>query len=496
MGSIKNFAGLIMVCLCFCQPLSAQHVNIKMGEVHKGHYSSILKKILLCTDDGLYALAESSGKEWLEKYDNHNVLVFSHKLPMKSPESASMKFEKLYFVEDRFIMLTSCYNFKTLKLTAYATPISLQGEKMDKPKAVGIISEDLNKLKGFFISAQAYDRSSFLICGEEAYDDPLHKKFFLKVWDKECNPLWERELDNPFDNKDFDFSDIALVSKSKVCCLARVTSQTAKNTEDRTYRYSLLMYTENKEKESSLDLGGRSITEARFTTDDDGNILCSGFFIDNSTEKGTNGVFLVKLNGRNGSILTQTTVNFDDERAAALRASTNVKDLQVRSIFTRGDSGVFVVAEEYVVTPPSYGSGVYFSGTNVEKDLLVSGFNSKGELEWTKRIIKKQYQVTADQPSNSWAQYIDDNQLIFIYDADKEEINEKTRKKNPDGVNNTAVLVTSINNAGILQQKTALNNADQKVFLQPGISRRCGKHEMIMFASYGHLESFATITVE
>lgn len=233
------------------------------------------------------------------------------------------------------------------------------------------------------------------------------------VIDKDYSVLWDGNLTLPYAERDFNVSSYNVDNEGNVYVFGthRIEKSKRKRGESK-ITYKMLTYTEEgaEMEEHDINLSGKFISEIGYLIKNNGNILCSGTYSDES-EAGSKGAFYLELEHETMEVMTENLVEFDldflkeglSERAerkidkrAKKGKSVEFYRYVVRNLVENGDGGLIMVAEQYYVTRRTYTDAngntttTYYYHYN---DVIVVSFNEDGEIEWNKKVQKMQYSV-------------------------------------------------------------------------------------------------------
>jgi hypothetical protein len=260
----------------------------------------------------------------------------------------------------------------------------------------------------------SYDSSRMLInhrMKSETWDDAISYDIIaMYVFDKNLNQIWTDKLKMPYTEKKMNNLEYSVDSKGNVYIVTSVynddtTDKRKKDEEEANYHLELLKVAASDRKIAitKADVGDKFVRTLWMYEGPKGEMICAGFY-HNARSNGVDGIMTFKL-GQDGKMFDLRTneipVSVLNQYASFKTQQKNTKkeekdvaafdNLDLREIFVQDDGSVILIGEQNfmntVYNPNSSASSSY---TYYYNDMLVTKINSKGKLDWMKKLPKRQ----------------------------------------------------------------------------------------------------------
>lgn len=315
----------------------------------------------------------------------------------------STRLEKIFLLDEHFVLLTSFYDKSNDQNRAFASLLNKRGEEVK-----GIIEVDRienvasKKNTGHFGFKLSPDSTHLLTFHNTPFRENENARFSVKMFDTELNMRWEKKFKMPYSNQDFEVVTALVDNNESVYMVCRLYGQgVMRSTElGANKKYTMIHYNHHERKltEYEINVDNKWIHSARFEVLNDSTLVAAGFY--SGTGQGNiAGTFYVSFNTRTGDLLHDgfeslprdlvIDVTYSDELLFGGLAS-----FELRKMITRPDGSVVLVAEKDYVTTTTYfdpytGQRLVNYYYNFDDVVLVSVSN-KGEMEWTGVVAKSQ----------------------------------------------------------------------------------------------------------
>ena len=364
--------------------------------------------------------------------------------------------ENIDQVGDDFYLFYSLWDKKNELEQLYARKINFDKSTMDKPvrlikikgKITGSWANAGFSLGGFGISMGVVDKFSF----SNSYDgskyvvqyrkkpkkrsDKINKdEIGMYVFDSNLKEIWAGEFTMPYTEAQMNNIDYDVDSKGNAYILAEVfdTDVSKKYVKGKkNYHLEMLKIKDAEIEKIKIQTEDYHINTIWMHEGSDNNIYMAGFY---NEEKGyyknVDGVFLMKLD-QDGSIETSShhkipleIINqFKKARTQKKNAKKDKKgkldfeNLVLREIILKEDGSITLVGEQYFVRvyTDSKGNKRY---TYYYQDILVTNIDKDGDLEWMRKLPKRQKGGTPRGGMGYEHVSHDGNDYFFYVDNDK-----------------------------------------------------------------------------
>lgn len=245
-----------------------------------------------------------------------------------------------------------------------------------------------------------------------------HDKIGMYVFDANMDKIVGNEVEMPYTEKKMNNLDYHLNSEGTPYILAKVyndntTKESKKKGKNKFANYHIELL--------KVDIPANKITTTKVAVKDyfiksiwlydgaDNNMYFSGFFSNKTDGKEipnyekSDGIFLIKAD-KNGGLLSETfhkipeevlnqyrrgNENKKSEKKKKKKAKSEFSSLKLRNLVRQKDGSCIIVGEQYYITAHRTSKGATYY-TYHYNDILVTKINEKGELEWIKKLPKRQ----------------------------------------------------------------------------------------------------------
>jgi hypothetical protein len=264
--------------------------------------------------------------------------------------------------------------------------------------------------------------------------------YSLTVLDADMNQIWQKNVEQPYEEKIFDQGDYYLDNAGNAYLIGWLFNQVHKEKLDDkpNYLYKVFKYSKDESEAVEFDIAlqDKYIKDLAINVIDD-LIICAGFYGNKSTTavRGERiaGTFYASFDPKTKSFVKESYYKFDEafltenlndkRKAKTERALDKNKDVlhsyKFRDFITRPDSSAILVAEQYFVkefTRTDQKTGR--TTTNYHyfyQDIIVININPNGEIAWAKKIPKNQHTVNDDGFYSSFLLVNKADKLYFIF---------------------------------------------------------------------------------
>lgn len=281
----------------------------------------------------------------------------------------------------------------------------------------------------------------------------------MHVFGKNLEPVWDEEVTMPYTEKKMNNLDYSVDSQGNAYILTTVyndeTTDDKKWNEDKVnYHIELLKMSgrANKILITPVTLGNKFINKVNLFEVSDSYMICAGFYNNVANRNAVDGIFTFKLtkegdliDSRNYEIPLEVLNMYISERAQRRNEKREEKDkaefeeLELRELLVDDKGGILLIGEQHYIQTHTY----YYTNGSMRtyytyhyNDLLVTKINSSGQLEWMKKLPKRQT-GTAGRGSMSYKHMSADGSHYFLF-LDNERNLELTPDRFPAVYNDGA----------------------------------------------------------
>jgi len=257
----------------------------------------------------------------------------------------------------------------------------------------------------------------------------------LEVFDKDLNKIWGNEFKMPYTERQMNLLDYAIDPEGNIYALVKkFHDDSNKDRKKKVINYHLELFKYEKNTKAltttKINIGDTYISDVGLYINDNKEIYCAGYYDKGKSNSGIDGVFVFKTT----DIDNITDKNFYEIPVEVLnqyvkkktQKKNNRKDkkgkadyeaLELRKLFFYEDGSLAVIGEQYYVkvhTSTSSKGSVRTTYTYHYNDILISKINASGNLEWMKKIPKRQ-KGSRGLGGMSFTHFYTNNNHYFIY---------------------------------------------------------------------------------
>lgn len=521
--TLLNLVLLLFLSICALQAqTSTAPTSISWGEEIPKSSKYTVEEVVSAGPWGFYALRSTYKSKLLprqfyaEHYDADMRLKRSVKLNLKY-ENKKRDFGRLTMVGGKLYLLTSFNNEATKKNYLFAQVMNNKLEPSQDLIKIGEIDTRNKYRDGEFGISISSDSSRVLIYNEWPEKKQEPARFTLRVYDNAFNGLWTKDVVLPYNSDRFSVEEYQIDNEGNVYLLG-IAYEEKKNRTRRngkpTYRYLILMYNNKGEnlKEYKTELQDKFITDLTFRTSKDGKLVCSGFYSDKGTSsiKGTY-FFRIDLASQEVSSLNLHAFDFElvseflteRQQRKAQKAIESDKEPDVPELYKfsldhlilRSDGGAVLVAEQrYSYQTSTYVSGrTYTANHYVYNDVIVVNIRPNGEIEWVKRIPKRQHTTDDNGHFSSYAMTITPEGFYFVFNDNARNFEPDSRWLHNFNGKKSIVHLAHLTRDGELNSYPLFSNRDVNIITRPKICRQTGSRRMIVYGELKRSYRFAVV---
>lgn len=522
MIKIKTFLAfvfLVSVLQSFSQPYK---VNWGTLQKKSGRLISIIPR----TGDDFFALRWTGGlllgSVQLSKHD-HLTLTATGKIVMKV-ENSMASFEGATCVDNHLMVFLSDKNEgkHLLYMQEYDENIEPKGQ----PTKLGEYEIPKGRTKGTYDIIHSKDRQFFGVIWEY-YDKAEDKsKYGFHIFDNEITTVSKGNYLLPYDPRD-----------------ASIYSHHLSNTGD--YFIAILEYSKSEEKkifnkylqykafhithvtpddleDFTLDLKGKRVEAMTMESDDDHIFTITGIYGEEK-KTGITGVFYLRADFDKQEIvdrgfeefktdfITQDWSERQKERAEKRAASgrggePQLYNYQMREANIMKDGSIVGSIEQYYVVTTTYRNpqtgATNTTYTYYYNDIIAFKVGVDGGFDWLKKIDKQQVSTNDNGTYSSYARFIDNGKLCFIFNDNINNYDANGHFLKTDGIysanfskrKNAVGIVALDLETGDINRQTFFNAKEIEALVVPKLFiTDYTTKQLTLYAVYGKKEKFGTL---
>ncbi len=523
------FATLLLIVLEAHGQMNTTKVNVTWGVEQIINRRTVFDDIIGSDHEGTYIIKRTGkGKSALiiEKYGNDMLLKKSVPFILGVKEAGRV-YQYARQIDDELILFSTVLDNKSKVNLLYAQTINKENLTLNsKLTKIGAIEFD-GKSKhnsGSFTCTISNDEKRILIYYNLPYERGKNQKLSYHIFDKDLNLLWEKNVTLPYENELFTVVDYDIHENGDLYLLSKIFKEKAKESKKRkpNYHYQIIAYTDEGayKKEYPIILEGKFITDMKIAINQEGDIICGGFYSDNGTAT-INGSYFLKIDESTKFIVSKSFKEFgidfitqnltDNNKKKVQKRQDKGKDVELHKydledIVLKEDGGAILVGEQFylrIVTSTDYQGNISTTYHYYYNDIIVISIDPGGQIEWTEKIAKRQHTINDNGLYSSYALAIVENKLNFIFnDNAKNFLTSRITKGKAKGViydfskqfkSSVAVLV-QLDSDGRQVREALFNAKDAELLIRPKVADQISNEEMVIYGQKRKSERFGKIT--
>lgn len=395
--------------------------------------------------------------------------------------------------QQKEMLFATIVDVKTGKLASNDVKLIEAGKMGGTPmSAGGWYSYKLGNKYDFQFDA---NRTKLMVNYRLAPLDRNDKKNFdrlgIYVFDNQMKKLWSNEFTMPYTEAVMDNIDFSVDADGNAYLLAKVYDSDKRKEKDKAtgaaaYHLEVFKFTKDNKQviHAKLNADQYFIKESSLIENSNHDMVIACTYSKEAKGKGTEGIFLGILNKENKienfkkgfyKFPASELAKFESRREARKREKKEdyeIPNLTVTNVLVERDGSVLIACEE------QYLKEHYSSGSNGMTtrsyytyhfdDVLAAKVNASGEIEWLRKIPKRQ-QGTRGTGTMSFKLISDETGYYFLYLDNKKNENmeeDDTPAKHQDGAGGQ-VFVTKIDNKGTVTKELIFDTRDEDVMIYP-----------------------------
>ncbi|GAB4136623.1 MAG: hypothetical protein Fur0041_11160 [Bacteroidia bacterium] len=493
-------------------------IEITWGLPMKHPRKTYIGDIIGTDDQAIYTIRYSasvfsSSAPTLERYKKSDLsLEYTKPIPCKRADGRHFQPSAIYFVNGKILCFASYYERETMEIKAYGQILEANGAVSKSWIEIGKLKSEKKSQQGSFLFTISNDSASVLLIGNPPYDSYGDEKFEFSLIDNQFNFLWKKQVSLPYRDKYFTLNSFMVKENGNVYMLANISKDKSNMSfrERRTtptYYYNILMYEHATDQltEFPVDLKEKFITDVSFNVLGNGNIICAGFY-SNKNSVNIIGTFYMQMDHQSKSVITQNVKEFDQDfltQFMSAKKASKGRELysyDFRHFIIREDGGAVIVAEQFYITQhcttdPRTGatSCTYYYHYN---DIIVISINPNGQIDWAKKIAKRQVTANDGGYFSSFAMAVSGNKLYFMFnDNPKNMLNDGKGIRTMGSAKKSMAVLVTLDSNGNQTREAMFSNKDLKIILRPKLFLQTTEQEMILYGQKGKTYKLATVKI-
>jgi hypothetical protein len=449
---------------------------------------------------------------YLEKYDENLKQTFSAELDVEINSKGDIyMFKRFAILNNEIRGFSTLIDKKTDKITFYVHRVTEKGKMEKKPiELTSYVGKDKynSSYDDSYNVVISPDRKNVLVYyhsfpyGKKGTGVP---KIYAQLYDDKMDKIWDKELE--FEQKNnLELEKIQVTNKGDVIVsISYPLDKEERKTVDIDNRLYLYHFNNSKDKmeQYRIDEDNLFANDVHYEVTPQNKLLISGFYSTKSAKR-SEGYFYREIDLASGDVLLDKKTSFTKDFIKLVIGekkgdkAEDVKNMHVRKLVPLKDGRKLIIAEDYYVSMqsgsmgsigPSRGTSQQTFTFNYE-DIYVLVLDEKGDWLETVKVLKYQKTINDNAQFNSFTPIINDKELILIYNANRNDPNERMTN-----TNKATVYYTTIDLDSYEQSTNQLFNAKEfKIVATPKFVFPDSDMSIIMHGKDGRYFRFFKVT--
>jgi hypothetical protein len=494
------FALLLNVLLCMdvlAQPSNCSEL-IKLDKDEGQQF------IAGTTAEGYYIASENERSHAVElRYYTHADFQLKKTVRIDLPEgNKDQRFKQLLYLTDGFIVFTGGYSKESEQYQIMATVLDAEGQKVYPPSLVHYTMDQTSAKQLKFMAIISPDATKILLLFDSKVERKKDAPLSLKVYDRDLELLWEKELELPYQTDILEVHNYAIDDNADVFLMSGRNPE-KDQTGPRTIqigKHAVFYYSHanNKLKEYSVGLRDKQVVSAIFEVHTSGDLMIAGYY-SNDAEFAAAGTFLFTIAAGGGAVKAASLMPFSKDfllkfmREKQLEQRPTLTDYYLDHLLFTKDGQILLVGEQYYVTEAI--SADPMTGNQQREyryhfdNIIATLLNPEGRQQWSAKISKAQYVLTNPtycsyalfQKGEGWEFYFNDaleneSKLSSLTDGEATAWGGGSRSQ---------VTCVALDTSGLAQRHRFCSNEEDGLLLEPTLNRSAQESQMILRRAKG-----------
>ena len=514
---------LLLICIVLTSSVFSQGYDIEWGTMENG--TGRMVSILPKAGKDFYALRWSGGfLLGSYKFSNHEnfTVTATGKLEMKADggmanfESAQVVGKKLFvFLSDK--KEGSNHFF----MQEYGNDMLPKGPS----KELANYELEKGKSKGFFNSISSRDNEFFGVVWEIPGKKEEKDKYGFKIFDSELNEVSDGDYRLPYEGKLSTINQHYLSNTGDYFISVTEFEPAEEKKIFKNYlnykAMHILHITPDDLEDFTIDLEGKRVEAMTMNSDNDRIFTLTGIYGDQG-KAGVTGLFYMRANFDKQEVIDEGFEKFgkdfitqdwsDRQKEKAEKKEQKGKgepqlyNYVMRQTEVLKDGSVVGSLEQYYVVVNTYRDpktgATTTTYTYYYNDIIAFKVGVDGGFDWLKKLNKYQVSTNDGGPYSSYARFVDDGKLCFIFNDNVKNYDEqgkfldadKTYPANFGKKKNVVAIVEVDLEEGAISRKTFFDRQEITALAVPKMFHIDYKtNEMLLYAVYGKKERFGIL---
>ena len=520
-GTLISFTPMISICrfasLVMLLPLSAYTQQVKWSESQSLKSGYGIWRVV-DYEDAFFAIKTKSSSSkapfLVEKFDSNMNLLVEKELILPREDNQISTLEDIKKTAHGFILFFSRYVRETHSYLffgcRYDKEMNLQGE----PIPLVVINDARNSYFGAPEIQQSPDGKKIVVFFQQQDKNSTVTSLHLGCFTDELHSIWKKTLEPDVQEYKRIYIELATDDRTNVFLLSSIDGNNRKARRVAGKNLEILSYypAENIVKEFEIDIGSKWLSSASLRYSPTGLLYAGGFYSNTPDDQGIAGTFFLSINPQTRKTEAQALMPFERELILEFYSESRMhKEQQLPSFrfsnfIVKPDGGVYFAAEQYYETVTTYMDyySYYnaFPNTTVSyhyNDIIVVSVSAAGEIEWARRIPKKQNSVNDKGYYLSFALHYDATNLYFLFNDNPKNLTEAAirddRLRYMSNPSKAAAAMVTLSPKGEITKKALFTGKDSGTILRPKIYLPGSKDSFLLYGQSGRRYKLGRVSI-
>ena len=522
---MKNVLRLILFFL-FCHSISAQEFPISWGALERSNGSLI--EILPRTNTDFYTLRWSGGRTFGSyRISNHeNLSLIENQRIKQIAESGIANFENAYYFGEKLYVFLS--DRKGGEMSLYYQIYDSELKPSGNSELIATYNNNRLNAKPNFKILQSWNRQYLSVVWEIPGKRTTSDIYGYRVFDKSMNSIQSGEYVIPFDGNLTTINEHHISNQGDYFLSLTEHLRPNDRLSFREYENFKAIHVykirNNELKEFQVDLEGKRVDDITMSSNDSSLVTLSGIY-GSGNFSGIEGIFIIRIDTKKDSVISRGMVPFSrdlvfqnltdrqrdraEQRLLNRNTEPQLYNYRLRDMYTQPDGTVLGSVEQYYVhRRVTYDNRTGISSTiyyYYYDDIIAFKIGKSGQFDWQKMIPKSQVSINDGGPFSSYASFVSDKKLCFIFNDNIKNYNEDgsfSQSMNSNSIyslnlskRRNVAAITSIDlETGDVSRNTLFTRKELNSIVIPKMFKiNLLNREMLLYAIMGGKERFGIL---
>lgn len=231
-------------------------------------------------------------------------------------------------------------------------------------------------------------------------------------------------------------------------------------------------------------------------------IICAGFSRQPDYYNGASGLTFIAIDSNGEGIELQKSLEFSTEfitqhltekstkktvRAEEKDKNIGIEHLHARSMILKNDGSIILIGEQYWTGDAGVGGTGNPNSTSTYNDIIVVSISpEEGEIQWSQKVPKRQYNSLLMDKYSSFAQFVVDDNVHFIFNDNSKNLDHKegSEWKRMNLAHHFVALVSVDSDGNVTRDDLYAGTKNKLLNAKPKIHKQIGENEFLFYSGF------------